>query len=195
MSTNKAPIILEWSTAGVAAAGGVLIALVGASYGLTNVTGVGAGFFPTIAGILVAISGVMWLVQLAATRRTNTADDAAAAPASDTLDDPTAAFDADDQVDEDGEEDVVFPDRQGWIRVGIIVASIFAAALLLPVLGYTISMTLMLAVVLFFVSKRKWWLSLAVGLAAALLSRLVFEVWLGTVLPTSSIDFLAMIGV
>jgi hypothetical protein len=171
---------LEWSTAAAALAGGLAIAVVGASYGLTNVTGVGAGFFPTVAGILVAVSGLLWLVQLAVARR-------APVSPSDDLDDLV------DLADEDSEE-AEFPDRAGWARVGIIVAAVLAAAILLPVIGYTITMTAMLAVVLFFVSKRPWWLAVAVGVGAAVASRLVFESWLGTELPASSIDFIATLG-
>lgn len=168
---------LEWSTAAVALVGGVAIALVGASYGLTNVTGVGAGFFPTVAGVLVAASGLLWLVQLEVARRVHVA------PSDDLV----------EIVDEDSEE-AEFPDRAGWARVGIIVASVLGAALLLPVTGYTVTMTAMLAVVLFFVSKRPWWLALLVGVGAAVVSRLVFESWLGTELPASSIDFIATLG-
>jgi len=196
MSTFNGPATLEWSMAYLALAGGAVISLVGASYGLTNVTGVGAGFFPCVAGALVALAGLMWVTQLAVARRTAGATPAvvvdAAAPAS--LASVHTEFDADDEIDEDGDE-TDFPDRAGWIRVGIIVASVLVAALLLNLLGYTIAMTLMLATVLFFVSKRPWWLALLVALGSALASRLVFEVWLGTALPTSSIDLLALLGV
>ena len=81
-----------------------------------------------------------------------------------------------------------------WCGSGSSLAAVLGAAIVLPILGYTLSMTLMLAVVLFFVSKRPWWLALVVGVGAALASRLVFEVWLGTALPVSSIGFLARAG-
>ena len=97
--------------------------------------------------------------------------------------------------DNSDEPDVAeFPDRQGWIRVGIIAASILLAALFLPLLGYTVVMTLQLGTILYFVSKRKLWISVVVAAGAALASRLVFEVWLGTALPTASLDFLAGLG-
>lgn len=168
---------LEWSAAIVALLGGIAIALVGVGYGLTNVTGVGAGFFPTVAGVLVAVSGGMWLAQLVLTGRTDAEVEVTLA-------------------DEDGEDgdDVEFPDGAGWARVGTIVAAVLGAALALPIIGYTLAMTLMLAVVLFFVSKRPWWLALVIGVGAAFASRLVFESWLGTELPVSSIDFVATMG-
>jgi hypothetical protein len=52
----------------------------------------------------------------------------------------------------------------------------------------------MLGTILHFVSKRKLWLAAVVAVGAALASRLVFEVWLGTALPTASVDFLAGMG-
>ncbi len=86
--------------------------------------------------------------------------------------------------DNSDEPDVAeFPDRQGWIRVGIIAASILLVALFLPLLGYTVVMTLQLGTILYFVSKRKLWISVVVAAGAAFASRLVFEVWLGTALP------------
>ncbi len=187
---------MEWSVAAGSLLLGVVIALVGASYGLTNVTGVGAGFFPTVAGILVAVAGALWLLQLAMARRAHASlsidgrEHALPIPADATIEDVVHHFETDDEVDDDAE----FPDRAGVVRVGIIAAAILGAAIVLPVLGYTLTMTLMLAVVLFFVSKRPWWLALVVGVGAALASRLVFEVWLGTALPVSSIGFLAQLG-
>lgn len=77
---------------------------------------------------------------------------------------------------------------------GIIVGAVLVAALALAVIGYTLTMTAMLAVVLFFVSRRPWWLALVLGVAAAVASRLVFEGWLGTALPISTIEFIARLG-
>ena len=52
----------------------------------------------------------------------------------------------------------------------------------------------MLGTILYFVSKRKMWIAVLVALGAALASRLVFEVWLGTALPTGQHRFLAGLG-
>jgi nicotinamide riboside transporter PnuC len=78
--------------------------------------------------------------------------------------------------------------------VRILSPALLLAALVLQLLGYTVVMTLMLGAILFFVSKRKLWMAALVAVGAALASRLVFEVWLGTALPTASIDFLAGLG-
>lgn len=198
MQTLNAPVALEWTVASAALAGGLAMAVVGAGYGLTNTSGVGAGFFPTVAGTLMAVAGVLWIVQLVAARRTPAT---AAAEAAAVLSHHTEAHDGDSALvslleDDNSEEaDLAeFPDRKGWARVGIISGSILLAALLLPLLGYTVVMTLMLGTILFFVSKRKLWMAALVAVGAALASRLVFEVWLGTALPTASIDFLAGLG-
>jgi Tripartite tricarboxylate transporter TctB family len=188
--------VLEWSVAAGSLLLGSVLVLAGVNYGMTNVTGVGAGFFPVVAGVLVAVSGALWLLQLAVVRRAgvpvslDSREHALPIPADATIDDVVHHFETDDELDDDAE----FPDRAGLVRVGIIVAAVLAAALVLPIIGYTLTMTLMLAVVLFFVSKRPWWLALVVGVGAALASRLVFEVWLGTALPASSIGLLAGLG-
>ena len=44
--------MLEWSVAAGSLLLGSVVVLAGVNYGLTNVTGVGAGFFPVVAGIL-----------------------------------------------------------------------------------------------------------------------------------------------
>ena len=197
MQTLNAPVALEWTVASAALAGGLAVAGVGAGYGLTNTSGVGAGFFPTVAGTLMALAGVLWILQLLAARRT-----AEAAPvAGDVLESVPPHHESSSALvsllddDNSDEPDVAdFPDRQGWTRVGIITGSILLAALLLPFLGYTVVMTLMLGTILYFVSKRKLWMAVVVAIGAALASRLVFEVWLGTALPTASIEFLAGLG-
>ena len=197
MQTLNAPVALEWTVASAALAGGLAVAGVGAGYGLTNTSGVGAGFFPTVAGTLMALAGVLWILQLLAARR-----NAEAAPvAGDVLESVPPHHESSSALvsllddDNSDEPDVAdFPDRQGWTRVGIITGSILLAALLLPFLGYTVVMTLMLGTILYFVSKRKLWMAVVVAIGAALASRLVFEVWLGTALPTASIEFLAGLG-
>ncbi|CAN5438614.1 hypothetical protein BH10ACT9_BH10ACT9_47020 [soil metagenome] len=177
----RGAVVLEWSMAAAALVGGLGVAFAGWTYGLTNVTGVGAGFFPLVAGILIALSGALWTVQLFLARK------------ADALVSAEPVLDAGHEIDEEAEESE-FPDRAGCVRVGIIAAAILIAALALPFVGYTLTMTLMLATVLFFVSKRPWWLSLVIGIGAAVVSRLVFEDWLGTELPSSTIELIARLG-
>ena len=198
MQTLNAPVALEWTVATAAVAGGLAIALVGAGYGLANSSGVGAGFFPTVAGALMAVAGVLWVLQLLAARRspelapTTASDITGSLPPNPGQESALVSLLDDDNSDE---PDIAeFPDRQGWTRVGIIAGSILLAALFLPLLGYTVVMTLQLGTILYFVSKRKLWISVLVAVGAALASRLIFEVWLGTALPTASLDLLAGLG-
>jgi hypothetical protein len=173
--------------AAAALAGGVVVTSMGLQYGLTNVTGVGAGFFPAVAGALIAVSGVLWMIQLGLARRVGTSVDA-------NMNISVAQPDNEVAVGEEEADEAEFPDRAGWVRVGIIAVAILAAALALPVIGYTLTMTLMLTAVLFLVSRRPLWLAAVIGVGAAVLSRLVFEGWLGTELPSSAIEFIARLG-
>ena len=149
----------------------------------------------------MAVAGVLWILQLLAARRSP--DLAPAAVSADGVlteslpphhESESALVSLLDDDNSDEPDVAEFPDRQGWARVGIIAGSILLAALFLPLLGYTVVMTLQLGTILYFVSKRKLWISVLVAVGAALASRLVFEVWLGTALPTASLDFLAGLG-
>lgn len=197
MQTFKAPLALEWAISAVSLAGGIAIAATGLGYGLTNTSGVGAGFFPLAAGSMMALAGVLWAAQLYFGMQGQAPGPVAADTELETV---PPHHDSDSALvsllDDDNSEEpeAEFPDRRGWIRVGIIAGSMLLAALLLPLLGYTIVMSLQLVTVLFLVSKRRLLVAAAVGIGASLASRLVFEVWLGTALPTSSIDFLAGLG-
>lgn len=96
--------------------------------------------------------------------------------------------------DDEDADDAVRPDRRGWVRIAVIVGTLLVAAYLLPVLGYVLTMTLLLAVVLVGASEQKVWISLLVAIGTALASHLVFAGWLGTALPASRIGLLAGLG-
>jgi hypothetical protein len=75
----------------------------------------------------------------------------------------------------------------GWLRVATLAGSIAVAAILLNVLGYVLTMTGLLATILIVIGRRKAWIAVAVAVAVALLSQLIFEGWLGTNLPHSTL--------
>ena len=79
--------------------------------------------------------------------------------------------------------------------MGILAGSIAAAALLLPFLGYSLTMIGLLCVILIVLARRRIWLAILVAVAVSLASRLVFEVWLGTSLPHSIIPVLSGLGI
>lgn len=180
---------LEWIPSLGALAGGIALIVNGLGYGVTHDPGVGAGFLPLVAGCILAVTGAVWAVRLGL-----------AAQAHHSMDGPHPATDSAletvliDGLDDAADDDVAMPDRRGWQRVGIVVASLAGAALLLPLLGYTVAVALLLFTVLRFVSERRWWLAALIAVGGALITRLVFQVWLGTSLPTSSLAPLELLG-
>ena len=178
---------LEWCLASAAALGGLTVAAVGSTYGLSNETGVGAGFMPAVAGTFTALGGLFWAVGLL---RHGRIEAASAAHDLSPLAELLAAEDAQDESEEGG-----FPDRAGWLRALSLIGVIAVAAVLLPVLGYTLTMLALLTVILHLLSRRRLWIALAVSLAITLASRLVFEIWLGTALPHSGLFPLTVLGI
>lgn len=190
MPTLQEHTRLEWIPSLGAVAGGIALVASGLGYGLEHAPGVGAGFMPFVAGVILVLTGGLWTTRLTLARQGRTSRTAAEAhPLTDTALELVIA----DGVDEE-DDDVQLPDRRGWIRVGIIVAALTAAALLLPSLGYTASVTLLLFVVLRFVSERSTWLAALIAIGGALATRLVFQVWLGTSLPSSNLAPLEWLG-
>ncbi|NQX28682.1 tripartite tricarboxylate transporter TctB family protein [Microbacteriaceae bacterium VKM Ac-2854] len=186
MSTIEPKIVTEWALAGAGAIGGASLVTAGIGYGLTATTGVGAGVMPLVAGVFVGASGLLWLLRLARARHQRVA-----VPQDEVSDSTLGVF---LQGEDDELDDARFPDRVGWTRIAVVVGSIAVAALLLPVLGYSVTMVALLTVVLRFVGGRKLWLAVLVAIATTAASRLVFEVWLHTALPHSTLAPLAWLG-
>ena len=190
MTSTTTPVTgerrLEWGLATAATLGGVAVALVGSTYGLDNETGVGAGFMPVVAGTFTALGGLFWGLGLMRHGRVETAEAHEHSPLVELL----AAEDAEDESEEGG-----FPDRAGWLRALSLIGVIAVAALLLPLLGYTITMLALLTAILHLLSRRRLWIALSVSLAVTLASRLVFETWLGTALPHSGLFPLTVLGI
>ena len=191
MTSTTTPVTgerrLEWGLATAATLGGVAVAAVGSTYGLDNETGVGAGFMPAVAGTFTALGGLFWSLGL---MRHGQVDRASEPHELSPLAELLAAEDADDESEEGG-----FPDRAGWLRAFSLIAVIAVAALLLPVLGYTLTMLVLLTTILHLLSRRRLWIALSVSLAVTLASRLVFEIWLGTALPHSGLFPLTLLGI
>lgn len=195
----------EWTVVSAAVLGGGAIALGGLGYGLTATTGVGAGFFPVIAGGVTALGGLLWAFQIIGDRRRRKTEatgligegvppDPAAAPnRADPPTDTAIGVLVVDGIDED-DDGIALPDQRGLQRVVTVVLVVVLAAVLLPWLGYLLTMTLMLVAVMTLVGQRRWWVALIVGFGAALASRFVFETLLGTVLPHAGLDLLRGIG-
>ncbi|KQT75272.1 hypothetical protein ASG45_01835 [Microbacterium sp. Leaf436] len=184
----------------IGAVAGIAVMVSGFGYGLTNVTGVGAGFFPVVAGATIALGAVLWALQLlgaaAARRREASRSDTRPPFEGNRVDPPTdtaIGVLVVDGIDEE-DDDIALPDRRGVLRVAIVAGALVLSAILLPVLGYLITMTLLLFSVMTLVSARRWWVALLIAVGVAVISRFVFADLLGTALPHSSITVLRMIG-
>jgi Tripartite tricarboxylate transporter TctB family len=181
---------LEWAVAGIALVGGCAISAVALSYGVSHSTGVGAGFLPLVAGVVLGLAALAWLTQLALTRPA----EGALATAELGAVSETPVHQAEERLDqllEDAEVDETdehsYPTALGWLRVATLAGSIAVAAILLNVLGYVLTMTGLLTTILIVIGRRKAWIAVAVAVAVALLSQLIFEGWLGTNLPHSTL--------
>ncbi|WP_235561545.1 tripartite tricarboxylate transporter TctB family protein [Microbacterium sp. Leaf436] len=199
-SSTRARQYLEWSVVAIGAVAGIAVMVSGFGYGLTNVTGVGAGFFPVVAGATIALGAVLWALQLlgaaAARRREASRSDTRPPFEGNRVDPPTdtaIGVLVVDGIDEE-DDDIALPDRRGVLRVAIVAGALVLSAILLPVLGYLITMTLLLFSVMTLVSARRWWVALLIAVGVAVISRFVFADLLGTALPHSSITVLRMIG-
>ena len=192
MTTTSAPNErhLEWAVATLSLLGGCAIAAVAFGYGISHSPGVGAGFMPLVAGTVLGLAGAAWLTQLAVTRpgegavATAGATSEAAAPAQ-RAEDRLEQLLEDAEVDETDEHSL--PTALGWVRVATLAGSIAVAATLLDVLGYALAMAGLLTTILLVIGRRKVWIAVAVAVAVALLSQMVFEQWLGTSLPHSTL--------
>ncbi len=176
---------LEPVVATAAAAAGCAAVLAGAGYGLTATVGVGAGLVPAVAGGLLLLGALAWGVELWLARRRSSSAATTSSSAPPVLERLDAVPDADD---DDVQESL---DRQGVLRVAAVLVTLVATAALFEVLGFALATFLMLLVLLRGVSRRSWKASLLTAVVASLLARQVFEGWLGTALPHSTLPLLS----
>lgn len=86
-------------------------------------------------------------------------------------------------------EPVAWPSAWGWRQVGVLLAALAAALLLLEPLGFLITTTGFMAIVVFSLGVRHWGTLLLAPVAAAGILYLVFAVWLSVPLPAGLLDF------
>lgn len=80
-------------------------------------------------------------------------------------------------------EAVDWPDATGWRLVGVMLAALAVALLLLETLGFFVVATVFMAAVIFSLGVRSWRMLVTVPLVAAGGLYLVFAVWLRVPLP------------
>ncbi len=86
-------------------------------------------------------------------------------------------------------EPIAWPDAGGWRRVGLMFGALAVALVLLVKLGFLVTTTLFMAVVIFGLGVRSWVMLTTVPLLAATGLYLVFAVWLRVPLPRGILDF------
>jgi putative tricarboxylic transport membrane protein len=76
-----------------------------------------------------------------------------------------------------------------WNKVILVLSSLFIYAILLHRIGYLIATFGLLALLFGVMSRQKPWIPVVSGLITALLSYLIFCVWLGVQLPKGILGF------
>ena len=75
------------------------------------------------------------------------------------------------------------PSREGAKRVLVVLGVTVAFVALMQVIGMIVGIALFLAVLMRYLERQPWWLTIVISLAAAGLNWLVFEHWLRVPLP------------
>ncbi len=76
-----------------------------------------------------------------------------------------------------------------WHRVILVLASLFVYTILLPRLGYLITTSALLALLFGIMKRQRLWIQVVIAIITALLSYLVFYIWLGVPLPKGILSF------
>lgn len=85
-------------------------------------------------------------------------------------------------------------DRPGRIKIILTIAVIVAFGLLVDLLGYQLTMLLIMATLLTFIARTRWWLTVILSAVMAFGTFALFDLALGVLLPVSGIPFLAQLG-
>ncbi len=83
----------------------------------------------------------------------------------------------------DTQEAITWPEAAGWRRVGLMLGALAVSLLLLETLGFMVTTTLFMAVVVFGLGVRSWLMLASVPLMAAISLYVIFAVWLRVPLP------------
>lgn len=163
----------------VLAAIGAAACVAGYGYGLETEDGtVGAGLLPAATGAVIAVLALVDLAQqLIAARR--------ATAASGTAETSTVEADTAEAVTEDDGIDVLGRSpRQRNRNLAVVVALVFAAALLVPLIGLLLSMGLLILAITIGVERMKPLSAISVTAVALACVWLVFTLGLRVPFPT-----------
>ena len=84
-----------------------------------------------------------------------------------------------------------WPDAVGWRRVALMLGALAVSLLVLEKLGFLLTTTFFVAVVIFGLGVRSWLTLVSVPLIAAIGLYVVFAVWLSVPLPKGVLEFLS----
>ncbi|MBI2224775.1 MAG: tripartite tricarboxylate transporter TctB family protein [Betaproteobacteria bacterium] len=87
------------------------------------------------------------------------------------------------------QEGITWPEAAGWRRVGLMLGALAVSLLLLEILGFMVTTTLFMAVVVFGLGVRSWRMLAAVPLLSAVGLYAIFAVWLRVPLPKGILAF------
>ncbi len=79
--------------------------------------------------------------------------------------------------------DTKFISKEGATRLGIFIAVLTGALLLNEIFGLLISMVVFMIVILRYVEKYSWFVSIRVAIISNIIFYLIFEIWLRVPLP------------
>lgn len=160
----------------------VLAIVVGANSlglgGLWVKLGPGPGFFPLVLGSLLGFLSLLWIVQELNTKP-------GTPPA-----DSQAPLMAPDSVAVPQEQEVPL----GWRSAAAIVGSLVVLAILMPLIGYQLSMLLFLIFHLKVLGRRRWLLTSLVSVVGSIGVFVLFTRVLTVNLPAASIEILQNLG-
>ena len=87
------------------------------------------------------------------------------------------------------QEGITWPETAGWRRVGLMLGALAVSLLLLELLGFLVTTTLFMAVVVFSLGVRSWRILASVPLVSAVGLYVIFAVWLRVPLPKGILAF------
>lgn len=82
-----------------------------------------------------------------------------------------------------------WPAARGWARVALMLGALTVSFIALETLGFLVTTTAFIAVVIYGLGVRSWLMIASVPLLAALVLYAVFAVWLQVPLPKGILDF------
>ena len=82
-----------------------------------------------------------------------------------------------------------WPNRRGWARVALMLGALAVAFIVLDKVGFIVTMTLFISIVIYGLGTRSWLTLAAVPLGTAVMLYLVFAVWLRVPLPKGILGF------